>query len=97
MMELTASVVSASSPEHQRTPRPDAGPSDSVCLFGGGGLQASGRDPADTAAAGTTEEGGQQPDGGPEVLLITTKTSGQHGVQRRLVLGQRGTLVEEER
>lgn len=66
-------------------------------LYGRGGQQAAGGQPADATAAGTPEEGGQQPDGGPEVLLVTTETSGQHRVQRRLVLRQRGTLVEEER
>lgn len=84
-------------PEHQRTPGPDAGPPDGVHLYGWGGQQAADGQPANAAAAGTPEEGGQQPDGGPEVFLVTTETSGQHRVQRRVVLCQRGPMVEEER
>lgn len=83
--------------EHQRAPRPDVGSPDGVRLYGRGGQQAADGKPADAAAAGTPEEGGQQPDGGPEVLLVTTETRGQHRVQRRVVLRPRGTLVEEER
>lgn len=55
------------------------------------------RNHADAAADGTPEEGGQQPDRGPEVLLVTTETSGQHRVPRCVVLHQGGALVEEER
>lgn len=84
--------------EHQRTPGPDAGPEDGRRLHGRGGEAADGNPAAGaTAAAGTPEEGGQRPDRGPEVLLVTTETGGQHRVQRRLVLHQRRPLVEEER
>lgn len=83
--------------EHQRAPGYDAGLHHGVRLYGRGGQHAAGGQPADAAAAGTQQEDGQQPDGGPEVLLVTTETGSQHRVQGRIVLHQRGTLVEEER
>lgn len=89
------SLISPS--EHQRAPGPDVGPPDGVCLCGRGGQQAAGGQPADAAAAGTPEEGGEQPDGGPEVLLAAPETGRQHRVQRRVLLCEGGTVVEEER
>lgn len=101
-IKLETNIVSPS--ELQRTPRPDAGPQDCVRLFGRGDQQASGGNPTDAAAAETPEEGGRTPekggqhlDGGSEVLLVTAETSSQHRVQRRLLLNQGGTVVEEKR
>lgn len=83
--------------EHQRAPGYAAGPPHGVRLYGRGGQHAAGGQPADAAAEGTQQEDGQQLDGGPEVLLVTTETGSQHRVQGRVVLHQRGTLVEEKR
>lgn len=94
-VEYVMVCLCSTRPEHQRASRPDAGPELRQRLHGRGAEAAAGRRPADAAAA--RQKGGEQPDGGAEVLLITTATGSEHRVQERVVLRQRGTLVEEDR
>ena len=74
----------------------DDGAQVGVCLGGRSGLRQQGHR-GDGAAERASQEGGQQPHGGPAPVVPAQKGGREHRVQGPLLLGPRGSLVEEER